>query len=157
MIDVQKAHFWIFFINSEKTKILDQNIFLLRFHFTQSFPIILKYILDLYMVLIPVYIFSQYLHPKGTKFSFFFFIKFFEGMVEISAQKCAFWVQILYKIHISKSIHLSAHFTFGSCQKIQSITKVMKQYVRVRKNYEIWTREGTKIFTRHFQCKKLLC
>ena len=77
-------------------------------------------------------------------------------MVEISAQKCAFWVQILYKIHISQSMHLSAHFTFGSCQKIQRISKVMKQYMRVRKNNEIWTRGGTKIFTRDFQCKKLL-
>ena len=33
----------------------------------------------------------------------------------------------------------------------------MKQYMRGLKNYEIWTREGTKIFTRDFQCKKLLC
>ena len=55
-------------------------------------------------------------------------------MVEIYAEKCTFWVQIVYKIHVSQILHLSAHFTFGSCQKIQSINKVMRKFIRLLKN-----------------------
>ncbi len=145
-----------FFVHSEKTKILDQNIFLHKFCFTKGLPIILKYVLALCMVFVTPYRLFQYLHPKGIKFDFFF-IKNFQGIAEISAQKCTFWVQILKNIYISQSMPHIAHFTFGSCQKILSITKVTRKFIGLPKNDEKLVCDRTKIFTRHFQYKKLLC
>ena len=129
MIDVQKAHFWIFFVNSEKTKFFDQNIFLLKFCFTKSLPIIFEYVLALCGVFVTPYRFFQYLHPKGIKFDFFF-IKIFQGIAEISAQKCTFWVQILPKFCISQSKPPSAHFTFW----VSKTSKYNKSYETIYKS-----------------------
>ncbi len=50
-----------------------------------------------------------------------------------------------------------AHFTFGACQKILSITKVTRKFIGLPKNGETLVLRLLKISTRDFQCKKAHC
>ena len=148
MIDVQKAHFWIFFVNSEKTKILDQNIFLHKFWFTKGLPIILKYVLALCMVFVTPYRLFQYLHPKGIKFVFFS-SKFFKVLQKFLHKNVPCGCRYS-KIFTYPKVCLILHTLHSDRDK----KFIKKQSMRVRKNNEKLVWDRTKIFTRYFQYKK---
>ncbi len=79
----------------------------------------------------------------------YFFIKVFQGIEEIFAQKCAFWVHILYTIYISQSMYPSVYCKFGRVKKFKVEPKLWENLSDCLKTVKMGY-ENTKIFTRHF-------
>ena len=95
VIDVQKAHSWIFLVNSEKTTICNQidTFSEVPFYldFCEDIQVYIRLTYGVYKLVEVVSVPA----PKRYKNFNFFNMKFFQGTTEISTEKCTFWVQIL--------------------------------------------------------------
>ena len=138
MMDVQKAHFWIFFVNSEKTKILDQNIFLHKFCFTKGLPIILKYVLALCMVFVTPYRLFQYLHPKGIKFDFFFHKKFSRYCRNFCTKMYLLGADTQKYLYIPKYVSYCKFYLIA----VSKNSKYNKSYEKVYRTPQKWLKIG---------------